>query len=161
MINAFSSWAEQLVIVIIIASIIEIILPENKNKKYIKMVIGVFVMINIISPFINNSDLFAINNLDLEKYVMEEKQVNQESMDIRLQELYVEQLEKTVKTKVEEGGYIVNKCKVDALLYGDKNKQGIKSIELKIKNISDEEKENLIKMLSSYYEIDAEIIKIR
>ena len=44
MINFISSWAEQIVLAVIIATIIELILPKNKNRKYIQMVIGVYVL---------------------------------------------------------------------------------------------------------------------
>ena len=43
MINFLSSWAEQIIIAVIAASIIEMILPENKNKKYVKMIIGIYL----------------------------------------------------------------------------------------------------------------------
>ena len=33
MINFLSTWAEQIIIAVIIATIIELILPNNKNKK--------------------------------------------------------------------------------------------------------------------------------
>ena len=39
MIDFLSNWAEQLVVAVIIATIIEMILPNNNNKKYIKIVI--------------------------------------------------------------------------------------------------------------------------
>ena len=42
-----------IVIAVIISTIIEMILPSNKNKKYIQMVIGVYVLFNIISPIIS------------------------------------------------------------------------------------------------------------
>ena len=56
MISFISSWAEQIVLAVIVATIIELILPKNKNKKYIQMVIGVYVLFNIISPIIKNKD---------------------------------------------------------------------------------------------------------
>ena len=59
MINFLSSWAEQVVLAVIIATIIELILPNSKNKKYVQMVIGVYVLFNIISPVIKNKDIFT------------------------------------------------------------------------------------------------------
>ena len=66
MINFMSSWAEQIVLAVIVATIIEMILPKNKNKKYIQMVVGVYVLFNIISPIIRNKD-----NISIEKYNIE------------------------------------------------------------------------------------------
>ena len=56
MINFLSSWAEQVILAVIIATILELILPNSKNKKYVQMVIGVYVLFNIISPIIKNKE---------------------------------------------------------------------------------------------------------
>ena len=46
-------WSKGIIIVVIIATIIEMLLPNNGNGKYVKMVIGIFVLFSIISPVIN------------------------------------------------------------------------------------------------------------
>ena len=61
MINFLSSWAEQVILAVIIATILELILPNSKNKKYVQMVIGVYVLFNIISPIIKNKEKLEIN----------------------------------------------------------------------------------------------------
>ena len=69
MIQFLSSWAEQIVLAVIIATIIELILPQNRNKKYIQMVIGIYILFNIISPIIKNKDtILTSGDYDLEKY---------------------------------------------------------------------------------------------
>ena len=132
-IDFLSNWSEQIVVAVIIATIIEMILPNNKNKKYIKMVIGIYVLFNIVSPFIKNNSVFSFENLDLESYTVKatDDTINQETMDERLQELYIQELEKNIKEKIKEQGYETNKCKIDAVLIDEKN-SGIKKIELKI-----------------------------
>lgn len=136
MVDFLSSWAEQIVIAIIIASIIEMILPDNKNKKYIKLVIGIYILFNIISPVVNNNEMFSLDDFDLKSYAAVDEstsgkiEVNQASMDDRLQELYIEELEKNIEATVEEQGYKVNNCKVDAVLNGEERKQGINKITL-------------------------------
>ena len=137
MIDFFSSWSEQIIVAIIVSSIIEMILPNNKNKKYIKMVIGIYVLFTIISPIANKKDVFNLEkNLNIESYAATEdntnikEEVNQESMDERLQELYIKELENNIKTKVEQEGYIVASCRVDAVLYGDIENQEVRSIDL-------------------------------
>ena len=136
MIDFLSSWAEQIIIAVIIATIIEMILPENKSKKYIKMIIGMYILFNIISPAVNNKQYFDFEEFDLEKYasskVSSDVNVNQESMDKRLEELYISELEKDIKNKVNEEGYIVNSCKVDAILDQNSENKGINKITLKI-----------------------------
>ena len=44
MISAISKWSQSIIIAIVIGSIITMILPEGKNKKYIKMIIGVYIL---------------------------------------------------------------------------------------------------------------------
>ena len=53
MIEFLVSWAEQLIIALIIIIIIEIILPNGNNyKKYIKVVLGIFLVSTIINPIV-------------------------------------------------------------------------------------------------------------
>ena len=58
-------------------------------------------MFNIISPFINANDLKNLNEIDASKYVNENNKnyVEQKSMDERLEELYIEEIEKDIIKK--------------------------------------------------------------
>ena len=69
MIEVISSWAKSLGIVIVLVSIIEMILPNNRTKKYIRIILGIFVIFNIVSPFIKNKDDLALASIDIENYV--------------------------------------------------------------------------------------------
>ena len=94
MIEILSSWAKGLGITIVIVSIFEMLLPNNRTKKYIRMVLGVYVIFNIVSPLIKNKDVFNFNNIDLEEYTsVETSSVNQTSMNERIKKLYSEELE--------------------------------------------------------------------
>ena len=151
MVDFFSSWAEQLIISIVISSIIEMILPDNKNKKYVKMVIGIYVLFTIISPFINKYDVFNLENFSLDSYAavntnistLDNEKTNQTSMDDRLQELYIKELENNIMTKVKQEGYDVSSCKVDAILYGEKENQEIKKIDLVVSKKSENKSDNI------------------
>ena len=63
MIEILSSWAKGLGITIVIVSIFEMLLPNNRTKKYIRMVLGVYVIFNIVSPLIKNKDVFNFKNI--------------------------------------------------------------------------------------------------
>ena len=67
MIDWISSWANSVIIAVIIATIIEMILPNGNNKKYIKTVIGIFILFSIIAPVISK---ISDNDFDL-KNVMD------------------------------------------------------------------------------------------
>ena len=141
MIEFLSGWAKNLGVVIVIVSIFEMILPNNKTKKYIRVVLGIFVMFNIISPFIKNKDKLSSVSIDLENYTTEQNvTVDQTSMDKRIQDLYEKELEKDIKNKIEEQGYKVASCKVNATIL--ENENTIQKIKLKIEKKEDIEKSN-------------------
>ena len=106
MIEILSSWAKGLGITIVIVSIFEMLLPNNRTKKYIRMVLGVYVIFNIVSPLIKNKDVFNFNNIDLEEYTsVETSSVNQTSMNERIKKLYSEELEKDITKKIKEKAF--------------------------------------------------------
>ena len=147
MIEFLSGWAKNLGVVIVIVSIFEMILPNNKTKKYIRLVLGIFVMFNIISPFIKNKDKLSSVSIDLENYTTEQNvTVDQTSMDKRIQDLYEKELEKDIKNKIEEQGYKVASCKVNATILENENSNSeentIQKIKLKIEKKKDIEKSN-------------------
>lgn len=122
MINWISNWAEAIIIAVIIATIIEMILPEGNSKKYIKVVIGVYILFTIISPVISNftSNTLAVSNiLDLEKY-MEEVKEKESSQNLLQQEnaasirdIYIGNLKADMQNKLKGKGYIVTEITLD------------------------------------------------
>lgn len=138
MVNFLSSWTKSLCLALIVVSILEILLPNNKTKKYIKMIMGLYILFSIISPFIQNSNKFDLNGIDFNEYIENAEQtdaqiIDQTSMDKRLTEIYIQELEKDITQKIEEKGYMVNKCKVSANISNDNQNSGIDKIILKLK----------------------------
>ena len=162
MINFISSWAEQIVLAVIVATIIELILPKNKNKKYIQMVIGVYVLFNIISPIIKNKDNFSVEKYNTEKYESQSQyEIDQSSMDARIEKIYLEELEKNTQEKFQDNGFVVTKCKVDAVLDTTKKNAGISLITIKIEKTDENEKLEKVKNeLATEFEISEDKIKI-
>lgn len=192
MINFFSNWIEQIAIAVILASIFEIILPRGNIAKYIKIILGVYVVFNIISPFIDSDALYSFDKSSIENYaenfdINSNNDINQESMDKRLESLYIEQIETNVKSKLGELGYVTLKCNVEAVLDTNKSDSGIKRIDLIIRekqnendipkvqvneinignilrfnsDVNNERIKELKKSLSEYYEVDESVINIK
>ena len=163
MISFMSSWAEQIILAIIIVTIIELILPQNKNKKYIQMVLGIYVLFNIISPIINNKDSFSIEKYNIENYQAQTQyEVDQSSMDKKLEKIYLEELENTVILKFQEKGFEVSKCEIDAILDTTKKNAGIHSITVKVKNSNNDEDFSEIKEeIATEFEIEVDKIIIK
>lgn len=161
MINFLSSWAEQVILAVIIATILELILPNSKNKKYVQMVIGVYVLFNIISPIIKNKEKLVFSEIDLDKYITTSTKVEQSSMDARLEKIYLDELENNIKSKFKNAGIEIIKCTIDAELDTTKKNAGIHSIDVKVKNVDDEKKISMIKQeIIEEYEISEDKIKI-
>ena len=163
MIQFLSSWAEQIVLAVIIATIIELILPQNRNKKYIQMVIGIYILFNIISPIIKNKDtILTSGDYDLEKYESSSNYtIDQSSMDERIEKIYLEELENTTISKFQIAGIKVEKCNVDAVLNTNKKNAGIHLITVKIKGPVEQEKiDSVVKELVQEYEISEDKVKI-
>ena len=145
MINFLSLWVKNLSLALIVVSILEMLLPNNKTKKYIKMVMGLYILFSIIAPFVNNSNVLNFNIEDVYSDYSKEisststtstaGEVNQASMDDRLNKLYKEQLESDITQKVEEKGYDVRKCKVDAHI--SESDTGIEYITIEIDGKND------------------------
>lgn len=160
MIEILSSWAKGLGITIVIVSIFEMLLPNNRTKKYIRMVLGVYVIFNIVSPLIKNKDVFNFNNIDLEEYTsVETSSVNQTSMNERIKKLYSEELEKDITKKIKEKGYEVKKCKVSVQIADDEEETKINKIKLIISKTQEEVKNDIEN--SAENKIVTEIQKIR
>lgn len=161
MINFLSSWAEQVILAVIIATILELILPNSKNKKYVQMVIGVYVLFNIISPIIKNKEKLVFSEIDLDKYITTSTKVEQSSMDARLEKIYLDELENNIKSKFKNAGIEIIKCTIDAELDTAKKNAGIHSIDVKVKNVDDEQKVLKLKQeIIEEYEISEDKIKI-
>ena len=65
-------WVQTIIVAVAVATIIEMILPNGNSKKYIKMVLGIFIVFNIVSPLISKitgTNLKISEIVNLEKYI--------------------------------------------------------------------------------------------
>lgn len=149
------TWTKGIIVAVIIASIIEMILPNGNSKKYIKMVIGVYIVFNIVAPVINKvtNNSFSLESIiDVNKYTnqIESYEVSTEKLDSNnessIKEIYKINLEKDMKSKLEEKGYIVNSINIE--INNDKE-YTIKSVDLKISKTGEQEekKENTVEKI--------------
>lgn len=161
MIEFLSSWAKGLGLAIVVVSILEMILPNNKTKKYIRMVMGVYILFTIISPFIKNKQAIDVSNFDIEKYsnyTSSSGKTTQTLMDKRIEELYIDKLEKDISKKVKEQGYDILNCEVKAKLNDSEENSEISKIKLQVKK---NEKNKINQELTIENKVVEEIQKIR
>lgn len=145
MVNWLSNWAEAIIIAVIIATIIEMILPEGSSKKYIKVVIGVYILFTIVSPVITQftgKSLAVSDFLDLDSYINEVKEKEttqnllQENNAASIKEIYVGNLKADIQNKLKGKGYTVTTIFLEV---GDDENYTLHKISLSI--IKDEDKE--------------------
>lgn len=110
--QALKEWIGNIVILILIAVMLELLIPNAQLHKYVKMVIGLLLILILLTPLFS---IFSIDNKDIlleslkfeEKVVTEdalEKKINQQKKDIETtQSAYIEeQMAVQMKRQVEE-----------------------------------------------------------
>lgn len=114
MVSFINSWAQGIILAIIIATIIEIILPEGNNKKYVKTIIGIYIMFVIINPLISK---FSNKSINIEEIMdnttskMSKFETNNEiaiKTDSYIEKTYKQKLEEDINKKIDEKGYIIH-----------------------------------------------------
>lgn len=113
MIKFINSWTQGIILAVIIATIIEIILPEGNNKKYVKTVIGIYILFSIVYPLITkisnkNVDINSIINSttkEMSKY--DNNNLITVETNAYIENTYKQKLEEDIKQKIEEKGYTI------------------------------------------------------
>lgn len=119
MIEWLKLWANQIIVAVIIAVIFELIIPNGKNKKYIKMVINLYVLFAILNPII--SKFTDSNKIDLFKYNCENYLSNANSIEtsssLSSSDMIIDTTKKTIKEDIQkrllEKGYKVTSISID------------------------------------------------
>lgn len=148
LIEWISSWAEQIVVAVIIASIIEMLLPNGNNKKYIKAIIGVYILFTIISPVIGKFVNIDLKDIDYEKYFKEietQETISQSlttNNEKAMGEIYISNLKADMKNKLEEKGYKVENINLKVELEDEKNYGKVNEIALSVSKLKEEDNTN-------------------
>lgn len=147
MVDFFSNWAEGIIVISIIGVIIEMILPEGNNKKYVKIVIGVCVLFSIISPILSkfNKDI-EVNAEIYEKYFDDEIISNVVAKESNVNKIYESNIKTSIKTELENIGYTAENIEIEI---NEENVEQIESMKMSIKkskNIENVKKVNKVQI---------------
>lgn len=170
MINWINSWAQGIIVAVIISTVVEMILPDSKNKKYIKTVIGVYIVFTIVYPIMNK---VWGKTIDVNSIISKEKYINNNYIDmgdnliananINIEDTYVESTKADIKARLETKGYIVNKIDIEIETEDENNYGQIKSLYLNLTNIDksnnneNTENNNNIENVTSIEKINVDI----
>lgn len=125
MILAIKNWCEGIIIAIIISIIVELLLPNGNNRKYVKVVSGIYIMFVILNPILEMLK-YDINFENMFNFG-ETQQVTQ-TMSQDIKDIYVVGIKESIKQDIEKLGYNVETLEI--LL--DSNYENIEKIELKV-----------------------------
>lgn len=133
-------WLLNIVMVIVFVSFIEILMPNNKMKKYLSLILGFVVMLVILNPLVNmiNSkedlanEFFKISNqLNKEEYTFVSKNIETKQQK-QLLSLYKKRLKSDIVNRIENK-YEVKVLDVAIDLEDNKEKMGeIKGMKVSI-----------------------------
>ena len=144
--NFLNTWLQEIIVCVIIATIIELILPSGSTKKYIKVVLGMFIVFNIITPVINkitknNFEISSIINMDEYSKKMKtyetssQNQVSTNANEQTIKQIYISKLEKDIKNRLKEKNYTVSKIKIEI---NENEEYSIKQINLLVQKDEEE-----------------------
>ncbi len=145
----FVSWIKGVAIFYIIAALILNIVPNEKNKKYIRFFLGIVMIIMLVKPigkiFGVDDDFFEYFNIESNKVMskeLKEKLYNAE--EYRKQEVaadYTGQIKDSIKEYIESLGwyYIDSDIEIDT----DENSAGFGTIKMISVDISKEKAEEI------------------
>lgn len=139
MIEFLSKWIEGIAIAVIIASIFEMILPNGNIKKYVKVILSIYIVFSIISPFTDNK---VKGDFDLSKKVddysenITNKNYSKEeiSTDKKLNKIYENTFEKELIQTIEKEGFKVYKCNVKGNFNAEEENAGISKISITLES---------------------------
>ena len=148
MIEFLSSWAQGIIVAVIIATLIEMTLPNSSSKKYVKVVIGMYILFTIVSPIIKKlggKDI-NLNTINIEKY---EQQISKSDNTISrkfednntrsIKDIYVSNLKADISAKLKEKGYEIDTS--DIQIKDDEN-YTIEKITLKLIKMEQKQEKN-------------------
>lgn len=136
--ESVSSWAQGIIIAVIIGTIIEMILPKSSNSKYVKVVIGIFVLFSIIVPVIGkmyNGKIDANSIININDYEIDTSSSNTSPESIEKQKnnqilnIYKENLQLDIQSKVQLKGFKTENVLVEV---SNDDNYTINKIEMKI-----------------------------
>ena len=145
MINWIKLWVEQIIIAVIISIIVEMILPEG-NKKYIKMVLGLYILFVMIGPVISKAtnsdeilDFDYKNFFSKDVYSTSNTEKFEDTNNKLIEQTYIEKIKSDIETKIEKMGYSVDNINISII--GNKSSENygqISNLEIKISKLKED-----------------------
>ena len=153
MVEWISGWAQGIIVAVIIATIIEMLLPEGSSKKYIKVVVGIYILFTIVSPVITkitNKEFKLSDIIDLDEYIEAASSDNtynelEKSNNENIKEVYIASLKTDIEGKIANKGYNADSIEVEVQ---DNDEYTINSITISVSKLDEKEENNNIEIVN-------------
>jgi stage III sporulation protein AF len=168
MIETFKNWISALLCIGIFISILELILPKSKIKKYIYVLVGIVTTITIISPGINllkrddiaKSVSSVIDNFSGDVNINSNTNIddNNKTQENIVKNEFIESLKKDIESNLTLGGVKVTEVYISLAENYD-----IQKVRVKTKNLSTaslNEVSKVIEYINDKYDIDYSKIEV-
>ena len=141
-----NSWAQTIIVCVIVAVIIEMILPNSNNKKYVKIILGIYILLSMVYPIVNSvsngnislNSIITSANKEMDKY-------NMNTIDIEtnkyIETTYKKKLREDIIKEINEKGYRVLEFNLYIEMENEERYAQINSIVMNIEKINEEQKE--------------------
>ena len=153
MIDKMNSWTGQIVIATVISIIIQMILPNGKNKKYAEVVSGLYILYVILNPILNIDSSLAMSNF---QFKLEELSDGSIVSQDEVAKNYILGLENALKGKIETEGFEVDYIQ----FFVTTDYSNIAKIEVKVKSGSSFDEKKIREIVLKDFEISKENILI-
>lgn len=162
MIAWISNWISGVIVSVILATIIEMLIPNGNNKKYIKIIIGLFILFSIVGPILSKFTNISIGqglNVNIENDNKPKNEIATQSTNKELEKIYKKNLEKDIKEKLQTKGYQVEIMALSVNLIEGENYGEINAVSIKVKETLQEEikNENTNKIINEVKEINISV----
>ena len=151
MISFFSTWAQGIIVALIITVLIEMILPEGNNKKYLKIILGLYVLYTVLNPILSKfSEGININDQINNDYYAIENTISVVAMNTNssIETIYIDNIKREIKNYISTKGFDTTKIDITIETENEELYGIVKTVELSIapkdeKNISEIEPVNI------------------
>lgn len=152
MIYKLKEWCEGLIIAIIISIIIEMLIPEGNNKKYAKVIIGIYILYVMINPVLDllgeKIDINSIFSINVEETYVD--------IDKDIKDIYILGIEDSIKNELIEKGFDVKNVEIQLDSYYETINHIIIILNKSVENTND-----IYEYLQDNYFVDEQNIELR
>ncbi|WP_416149552.1 stage III sporulation protein AF [Salipaludibacillus sp. HK11] len=151
-----SSWITNIILLILFATILELLLPNSSTHRYVKLVVGLMLLVAMLQPVLSifqedpETILTQIDTWGEESYEEDKNLIELEKSDIESDSLAYISEQVAVQLKGKAQTPLINEFQKEIIevnvtflsLHGQGDIENLEKIDVTVKDVSDETEEN-------------------